>query len=236
MRVQVLFGSASDEKVFNPLVDSLHPLGEVQMNVASAHRDPQLVREIVTSDKADVFIAGAGLAAHLPGVVASLTKKSVFGVAVNGAFGGLDAFLSIAQMPKDIPVMAVTENNLGHISKFLQRLPSLDFKTIRLNWDHQIENALVTEAIAQIEKETQMSVVWSDLQDEKTIGKILTSEDRVPSYGLNILMLSPKDKGDGARALDFYKWAQDGGCWVGVNNVKNFSLQILKLKELRGRL
>ncbi|HWU43284.1 MAG TPA: AIR carboxylase family protein, partial [Bdellovibrio sp.] len=92
MKIQVIFGSQSDERVYGPLCRALESVGEVKMEVASAHRHPERVRELVTTSDADVFVAGAGLAAHLPGVVASLTKKPVFGVAVNGAFAGMDAF------------------------------------------------------------------------------------------------------------------------------------------------
>ncbi len=147
MRIQVLFGSQSDERIFNPLVDFLSPLGEVKMTVASTHRDPLKVKEIVTSDEADVYVAGAGLADHLPGVVASLTKKSVFGVAVNGAFGGLDAFLSIVQMPKDIPVMCVTENNIADVYTFLKKISEADTTTLRLNWNRTAKDSYVDEAL-----------------------------------------------------------------------------------------
>lgn len=236
MNIQVLFGSQNDERVFKPLVDSLNPLGAVHMKVASAHRDPALVKQIVTSDEADVFVAGAGLAAHLPGVVASLTKKCVYGVAVNGAFGGLDAFLAIVQMPKDIPVMCVTENNLNQISAYLKRVENFDFKNLHLNWNHEVKNDLVAEAIQQIEKECGMAVVWCEVTDEKCMGKILTEDDHIPCEGLNVLLFSTKDKNSSERALDFFKWAQQGGAWVGLNNIKNFSLQLLKLKELNHQI
>ena len=102
MKIQVLFGSANDERVYGPLCRSLEKCGDVKMEVASAHRDPARVHEVVKTCGADAFVAGAGLAAHLPGVVASLTDKPVFGGAVNGAFAGVGAFLSIVQMPRGI--------------------------------------------------------------------------------------------------------------------------------------
>lgn len=79
---------------------------EAEMVVASAHRTPDRVKEMVTRSEADVFIAVAGLAAALPGAVASLTCKPVIGVPISGKLG-IDAILSIVQMPPGIPVACV---------------------------------------------------------------------------------------------------------------------------------
>jgi 5-(carboxyamino)imidazole ribonucleotide mutase len=82
-----------------------------EISVASAHRSPQRTKEIIAvaeRDGAAVFIAGAGMAAHLPGVVASFTTKPVIGVPlVGGALQGLDALLAVVQMPPGIPVATV---------------------------------------------------------------------------------------------------------------------------------
>ena len=83
---------------------------EHEVSVASAHRDPEAVRTIVTSSRADVFIAIAGLSAALPGVVASHTRKPVIGVPVSGKVN-LDSILSIVQMPPGVPVAAVGLDN-----------------------------------------------------------------------------------------------------------------------------
>ena len=74
--------------------------------MASAHRTPARVEELVKGSSADVFIAIAGLSAALPGVVASFTVKPVVGVPVSGAVN-MDALLSVVQMPPGIPVAAV---------------------------------------------------------------------------------------------------------------------------------
>ncbi|HHN82085.1 MAG TPA: AIR carboxylase family protein [Methanomicrobia archaeon] len=81
-----------------------------RVEVASAHRDPARVQELAGED-VKVFIAIAGLSAALPGVLASHTKRPVIGVPVAAALGGLDALLSIAQMPKGVPVACVGINN-----------------------------------------------------------------------------------------------------------------------------
>lgn len=86
--------------------------------IISAHRAGELLAETVAKAEADgteVFIAGAGLAAHLPGVVASMTVLPVIGVPLDGGkVGGLDALLSIVQMPKQIPVATVGLDNAAN--------------------------------------------------------------------------------------------------------------------------
>ncbi len=79
---------------------------EAKMVVASAHRTPDRVKGLVEQSGADVFIAVAGLAAALPGTVASFTPKPVIGVPVSGKVN-LDSILSIVQMPPGVPVACV---------------------------------------------------------------------------------------------------------------------------------
>jgi 5-(carboxyamino)imidazole ribonucleotide mutase len=96
--------------------DVLREFGvEFSAHVLSAHRVPELLTETLKrleADGVEVIIAGAGLAAHLPGVIASQTLIPVIGVPISsGGLGGLDALLSIVQMPKPIPVAAVGVDN-----------------------------------------------------------------------------------------------------------------------------
>ena len=106
-KVLILMGSKSDLPVAEKGIAILKKFGvDHELAVASAHRTPKRVEELVTKSDADVFIAIAGLSAALPGVVASLTTKPVIGVPVSGAVN-LDALLSVTQMPPGIPVAAV---------------------------------------------------------------------------------------------------------------------------------
>lgn len=107
----IILGSKSDRDIAKKAVDILEMFGiKYSVTVASAHRTPARVAKIIEDaheDGVKVFIAIAGLAAHLPGVVASHTTKPVIGVPVNAALDGMDALLSIAQMPAGIPVACV---------------------------------------------------------------------------------------------------------------------------------
>src|SRR5688500_18642272 len=105
-------GSDSDAEVMSQAGTALDEFGvPYQMVVASAHRSPQRTHDLVTQSERDgaaVFIAGAGMAAHLPGVVASLTAKPVIGVPLSGsALQGVDALYAVVQMPPGIPVATV---------------------------------------------------------------------------------------------------------------------------------
>jgi 5-(carboxyamino)imidazole ribonucleotide mutase len=119
MKVAIFFGSKSDSPVMKKAAGVFKEFGVSYTAYAiSAHRSPELLAEtlrILETDGTEVIIAGAGLAAHLPGVIASQTLIPVIGVPVgSGGLGGLDALLSIVQMPKQIPVATVGIDNAAN--------------------------------------------------------------------------------------------------------------------------
>ncbi len=117
--VLVIAGSRSDEKIVEKVTKTLEKLDiSYSVEFASAHREPERVKSLIEESEARVIIAIAGLAAALPGYVASLTSRPVIGVPVSAALGGLDALLSIAQMPKGVPVATVGIDN-GQNAAFL---------------------------------------------------------------------------------------------------------------------
>jgi 5-(carboxyamino)imidazole ribonucleotide mutase len=115
--VAVLMGSDSDLPVMEATFAVLKALEiPFEARVSSAHRTPQATHEYVTdADKrgCGVFIAAAGMAAHLAGAVAANTVKPVIGVPINSSLDGLDALLSTVQMPAGIPVASVAIGKAG---------------------------------------------------------------------------------------------------------------------------
>ena len=110
--VTVICGSVSDGAVAEKVFETLKEHGVAyDYKVISAHRDPDKLDEYVKQSDARVFIAIAGLSAALPGVIASKTKRPVIGVPVSGTLMGLDALLSIVQMPRGVPVACVGVDN-----------------------------------------------------------------------------------------------------------------------------
>jgi phosphoribosylaminoimidazole carboxylase PurE protein len=117
-RVVILLGSSSDLPVIEKMLPLLDRFGLAYVvEVASAHRQPEKLKRIVTKtekDGAEVYVAVAGMAAHLPGVVASMTGRPVIGVPVaSGPLAGIDALLSIVQMPPGVPVATVAIGSAG---------------------------------------------------------------------------------------------------------------------------
>jgi 5-(carboxyamino)imidazole ribonucleotide mutase len=109
-QVLILMGSESDKKVMDKAAEVLKDFGvSYEIKICSAHRSPNFLHKLMEDYRAaKIFIAGAGMAAHLAGVVASLTEKPVIGVPLSGsALNGLDALLSTVQMPSGMPVATV---------------------------------------------------------------------------------------------------------------------------------
>ena len=116
--VAVMMGSESDFPVIEATLDVLAELGvRYEVRVSSAHRTPAATRDYVLDAQARgcaVFIAAAGMAAHLAGAVAALTVRPVIGVPVDsGPLGGQDALLSTVQMPGGVPVATVAVGKSG---------------------------------------------------------------------------------------------------------------------------
>lgn len=117
-RVVILLGSKSDL----PVIEGMYPLLERfgltwDVQVASAHRQPEKLKRIVRKaekEGTEVFVTAAGMAAALPGVVASMTARPVIGVPIAaGPMAGVDALLSIVQMPPGVPVATVAIGSAG---------------------------------------------------------------------------------------------------------------------------
>jgi 5-(carboxyamino)imidazole ribonucleotide mutase len=112
VKVAILMGSASDKEKMRPAGETLEKFGiEVDERVLSAHRNPEQVTALASRARDEgyvAFICGAGMAAHLAGVVAAHTTLPVVGVPCSGgALNGVDALYSTVQMPKGIPVATV---------------------------------------------------------------------------------------------------------------------------------
>ena len=113
-KVSILMGSKSDLEIMKKAAEMLNQFGiNYDINVLSAHRTPHETIAFVEASSSDVFIAGAGGAAHLPGVIAGITTKPVIGVPVNATISiqGIDSLLSIVQMPPGVPVATVGIDN-----------------------------------------------------------------------------------------------------------------------------
>ncbi len=131
-KVSVIMGSKSDEETTKNGVKILEEFGvPFDVQVLSAHRNPEALKEYVEkSDSIEVFIAVAGLAAHLPGAIAARTTKPVIGVPISAKLGGLDALLSIVQMPRGVPVACVAIDGVQNAAILALEILALKDKKI----------------------------------------------------------------------------------------------------------
>ncbi|MDD6796312.1 MAG: 5-(carboxyamino)imidazole ribonucleotide mutase [Clostridiaceae bacterium] len=135
MKVAIIFGSKSDTEVMQGAAKALREYNvDYKAYVLSAHRVPEKLSETIKNVEkqgCEVIIAGAGLAAHLPGVIASQTTMPVIGVPIKAALEGMDALLSIVQMPKSIPVATVGINNSYNAGVLAVEMLALKYDDIR---------------------------------------------------------------------------------------------------------
>ena len=134
--VGVVIGSKSDEEAIKPALDILRELEVMyEFSVISAHRTPQKARDYATEASSrgiEIIIAGAGKAAHLPGVLASWTTLPIIGVPlVSGDIAGLDALLSIVQMPSGVPVATMAIGGAKNAAIFAAEILALKYETIK---------------------------------------------------------------------------------------------------------
>jgi 5-(carboxyamino)imidazole ribonucleotide mutase len=136
MKAAIIFGSQSDKPVMKKAADVLREMGvDYTAHILSAHRVPELLSQTLKELEAsgvEVIIAGAGLAAHLPGVIASQTLIPVIGLPIaSGGLGGMDALLSIVQMPKPIPVATVGVDNGANAAHLACQILSLKYPELK---------------------------------------------------------------------------------------------------------
>lgn len=160
--VCIIMGSDSDAQVMAQACAALDEAGVAyEMKVASAHRSPERTKQVITDaerDGAAVFIAGAGMAAHLPGVVASFTTKPVIGVPLAGsALQGFDALLAIVQMPPGIPVATVAVGGARNAGVLAAQIIALTDAALadRLRQQRVKMANTVAEKSKQIERSTR---------------------------------------------------------------------------------
>ncbi len=140
--VGIIMGSESDWETMKDAVETLNRFNvKSEVKVVSAHRTPEKMVEYAQAAKKNglkIIIAGAGGAAHLPGMVASLTTLPVIGVPVaTKALEGIDILLSIVQMPKGIPVATMAIGNSGNAALLALRILGITDKKIAEKLGHE---------------------------------------------------------------------------------------------------
>ncbi|MFP4023476.1 MAG: 5-(carboxyamino)imidazole ribonucleotide mutase [Thiohalospira sp.] len=149
-KVSIIMGSTSDlpvmEKAAKVLNDFKIPF---EINALSAHRTPEEVEKFAKGAKGrgiEVIIAGAGMAAHLPGVIAAMTTLPVIGVPINASLDGMDSLLAIVQMPPGIPVATVGINgaqNAGILAAQILAAGDKKLKDVLVDYKNNLKTKIV---------------------------------------------------------------------------------------------
>ena len=226
----VIFGSKSDEKTYNEIAKYLKKEKvDFDLRISSAHKTPDDVDKTLQNDYA-VVIAGAGLAAHLPGVVASKIIKPVIGVPCEGNYQGLDALLAIAQMPPGIPVLAVGVNR-GDVAAQNCAKMMKKYESVTIIGDKN--NDAVKKAIETLKK---FNIVpnFGTKPNSKSINIAFTYFDEPIEKKEELVIYCPLllKKDDKAQsALNFLKHTNHG-LWVGVNNGINAAVAAVEIMNI----
>ena len=158
-KVGIVMGSDSDMPVMSKAADMLEKFGiDYEMTIISAHREPDVFFEYAKSAEEKgfkVIIAGAGMAAHLPGVIAAMTPVPVIGVPIKSSVEGMDALLAIVQMPPGIPVATVAINgamNAGILAAQILAVGDAELKKKILSYKESLKKKIVdaNKELAQV--------------------------------------------------------------------------------------
>jgi 5-(carboxyamino)imidazole ribonucleotide mutase len=148
--VSIFMGSTSDWPVMQKTADLLNEFKiPFEVNALSAHRTPDAVEKFAKEAKGNgikVIIAAAGMAAHLPGVIAAMTPLPVIGVPIKSSLDGMDALLAIAQMPPGIPVATVAINgslNAGILAAQIIASGNEDIMQKTISYKDNLKNKIV---------------------------------------------------------------------------------------------
>jgi phosphoribosylaminoimidazole carboxylase PurE protein len=257
MRLMVLFGSKSDQDIYHPLNQRLKEIEqEVDFKILSAHRNAEQLDVVLKDSMSDLFIGGAGLAAHLPGVIASKTIRPVIGLPVKSQYDGLDSFCSILQMPYGVPVLTCYPNGYEEIIDFVRRLDNIDRNEIAainvIISKNSPKNLYVERELTRLEAlrkrfpfEMNVTDSYNDydcnqfnivyIQNEEDLELINKSIKRKNLLNIYVPILSKDGFKSGADIIRVMEWAKSGGMWVGTNNSRNAFLAFMEILNHYGR-
>ncbi len=236
--VFVVFGSQSDENVYKPLVEKLKKAGvSCELKVLSAHKTPRDLDEAISNTNAEIFVAGAGLSAALPGVVASKKLKPVIGIPCEGAFGGIDSFLATAQMPPGVPVIAVGMGRIDNVVKLCGHFLH-GFSGIALVKKTSGEEKKLFEKSRAFLEESKIpfSVVNNSRKPDysKVFIEFMKLGKKIRDLPNTAIVVQAKEKSEKKDALKFFDSVQESYS-VGLNNYRNACLAAIQLTNLHGQ-
>ena len=236
--VLVMFGSTSDALVYNRIVECLRKERiNVELRILSAHRTPEEVDKVIAAGKHDVIIAGAGLAAHLPGVIAARTTVPIIGVPCNSNFDGIDSLLSIVQMPPGIPVISVGVDRAEEAARGAQ-LMMKKYNDVCITGD---ETQKAVQSCVSMLKELGTTYRIGDV-DDGSVNILFSVLGEAQSHTALVLTVPIAQSQRAADAQKMMAMMQNG-LFLGVNRGENAALaaaailgQTERIKKYRAQM
>ena len=238
MTILIIAASKSDVEVMNKAAAVLKQNNiKYEMRVCSAHRTPELLDSILEAKEYDAIIAGAGLAAALPGVVAAKTIAPVIGVPLSGAFEGLDSLLSIIQMPPGIPVITTGVNNSTEAAAAAVRIVKNSARKVNITSLHN-KNKKAVDKAAEILKQFGIPYECTDRENKDAINLVFVdiNEKTTAAANENLTICCPTTEKE--TAIDVVKLLQltKKGVWVGLNRGENAAVAAAEILKMRTKL
>lgn len=238
MTVLIIAASKSDVEIMKKAAAVLEKSGaEHKMRVCSAHRTPEMLDKIIEEEEYDAIIAAAGLAAALPGVVAAKTTAPVIGVPLTGAFEGLDALLSIIQMPPGVPVLTVGVNNAEEAAAVAMKIINNKAKRVNITTVKNKDQKAVDKA-AETLKQFGIPYGGSDKTAKDAINLCfvdVNEEELKTATGALIIYCPTSEKETAADAVKLLQLTKKG-VWVGLNRGENAAVAAAEIMGKNSQL
>lgn len=238
MTVLTIAASKSDVEVMKKATRVLEKNKvKYEMRVCSAHRTPELPDKILEEKTYDVIIAGAGLAAALPGVVAAKTTTPVIGVPLTGAFEGLDALLSIIQMPPGIPVLTTGVNNPEEAASAAIKIVGSKARKANIIAARNKSQKAAEKAVEML-KQFGVPYGCSDKIEKDAINICFVdiNEKGIDSFADALTICCPTaEKETAADAIKLLQLTKKG-VWVGLNRGENAAIAAAEIMGLNDKL
>jgi 5-(carboxyamino)imidazole ribonucleotide mutase len=236
-RLLVVFGSDSDRPVFEPLLQKLGEKGiGARLEVCSAHRQPKRLVEILGNSEEKLVIAGAGLSAALPGFIASHSQKLVIGLPVRANYSGLDALLSIHQMPKGFAVLGTGVEAVNEAAEGAEKILKGAKKIVLVKPEG--EEALkrfgaCKEKLAELNQRFEITDGRSYSAENAVFIEFVDLDRAKAAESENALVVFVPVKGDSKEndALKLLALSRKG-LWVGLGRGENAALAAKKIIEI----
>lgn len=226
--VLILFASKSDEGTYRQIFRILDKSNiSYDFKLASAHKTPEDIDRIISSQDCKVIISGAGLAAALPGVVAAKTIRPIIGVPCKGNYEGLDALLSIMQMPPGIPVLSVGALKADVAAQEAIKILKRPDKVVLVGDKNNKAFKKAEETLRQF----GVNHSHSEQVIDNAINLIFTYFDEPIEKKGQLIIYCPLLEGNDDKAeaaLNLLKHSEHG-LWVGLNNGQNAALAAIEI-------